>query len=294
VLRLTGLFTVMDTQLEFRKVESTLKQGKYMTWLKDDGIYIRLAGDENKKEIFSLDWHKIHSFGNKTNAKSFAELELDILDKSWDRSKPDTCPLVLEFRDEIIALCNKFGQSGQSGGSAPYVAGAIASTVKKLLLFTPIAPITGIPDEWVDVGKYSNDKLPMYQNNRCSAIFKDGEDNSGAYYLDAIVWKGDTPGESGNDWDTFTGKVEGISSLQFIKEFPFTPKTFYIDVTREMLPADWTEGSYFENEFYNTKVFEETGIREWFKEKYRYVIKDKRQLDRVWNYYKKPSSISDK
>jgi len=217
--------------------------------------------------------------------KSFAEQELDILDKSWDRSNPDNVPLVLEFRDEIIALCNKFGQSGQSGGSAPYVAGAICSTLKKLLSFTPIAPITGEDDEWFS----PTDQV--FQNSRCSALFKDSKDNSSAYYLDAITWKGDTPGESGNDWDNFSGWVEGISSSQYIKEFPFIPKTFYIDVTREVLPADWDKEPFYEFEYYNTKVFEETGIREWVKEKYRYIIKDKRQLEKVWKYYRKPDNI---
>jgi hypothetical protein len=217
--------------------------------------------------------------------KSFAEQEFAALEKSWDKSNPDNQPLVLEFKDEIIALCEKFGNSGQSGGSAPYVASAIADTVKKLCLQKSISPITGTDDEWgivSDVGcKYGG---PLWQNKRCSALFKD---NSGCRYLDAIVWKGDTEGESGNAWDTFTGTVEGLSSSQYVKSFPFTPKTFYIDVTRELLPLDWEEEPYFKNEYYDTKVYEETGVREWKVEKYRYKIKYPKQLERVWKYYDK-------
>ena len=219
-----------------------------------------------------------------SNTQSFAARELDILDKSWDRNNPDDCPIILEFRDELLALCEAFGNSGQSGGSAPYTAGAICSALKHLLLQKPIGPVTGIEDEWMDMSSYG-DTGTQYQNKRCSALFKNSDGQ--AWYLDAIVWKGDTEGESGNNWDTFCGTVEGIQSRQLIREFPFTPKTFYIDVTREFLPADWNEEPFYENQYYDTKIFEETGVREWKTEKYRYLIKDKRQLERVWKYYAK-------
>lgn len=218
-----------------------------------------------------------------TNTQSFAANELDILSAS--HTDPNNRPLIEEFREEMLALCEKFGKSGQSGGSAPYTATALSQAIKKLCLQEPICPVTGIDEEWVDMSDY--DKLSCFQNSRCSALFKHGKDGM-PYYLDAIVWKGDTEGESGNDWDTFTGNVEGIKSRQFLQGFPFTPKTFYIDVTREMLPEDWNQEPFIENEFYDTKIFEETGVREWKKEKYRYLIKDKNQLEKVWKYYKKP------
>jgi hypothetical protein len=223
-----------------------------------------------------------------TNTQSFAARELEILDKTWNRRAPDQQPVILEFTNEILALCEKFGNSGQSGGSAPYTAGAICSALKHLLLQEPIGPVTGIQEEWnncTGMGAIDVDSSGVWQNNRCSALFME---NGEAYYLDAIIWKGDTQGESGTDWDTFSGTVEGIRSRQFIQKFPFTPKTFYIDVTREMLPEDWTEEPFYKNEFYDTKIFEETGVREWRVEKYRYKIKDKNQLDRVWKYYRKP------
>lgn len=219
----------------------------------------------------------------KSNTYSYAERELDILVKS--ATDPDNRPIIEPFIPEILALCEKFGKSGQSGGSAPYTASAIAQAVKKLMLQNPICGITGIDDEWNYIREVSEDDEMMYQNNRCSALFK-GKSGK-CWYLDAIVWKGDTKGESGNDWDTFSGTVEGITSRQFIKEFPFTPKTFYIDVTREILPADWTEEPFYENKFYNTKEFEETGIKNWFVEKTRYKIKDHSQLKRVFKYYNK-------
>jgi hypothetical protein len=77
----------------------------------------------------------------KSNALKFAEIELDILSKTVED------PIVRDFIPEILALVDRFGKSGQSGGSAPTVATVIANTFKKLCLFEPITPITGIDDE---------------------------------------------------------------------------------------------------------------------------------------------------
>jgi hypothetical protein len=214
-----------------------------------------------------------------TNTQSHAKVEFDIL----KTTTPDA--LVLEFENEILALCEKFGNSGQSGGSAPYTAAIISSVVKKLCTFQTIAPLTGEDGEWSDVTEQSNGEM-LYQNKRNSAVFKDEQ---GVWYLDAIVWCADTPGDSGNNWDNFSGTVEGIKSRAYIKEFPFEPKTFHINVTREMLPADWEEEPFFqESDYYITEEFEVTGIKKWIVgDKYRYIIKDMKQLDEVYEYYQK-------
>lgn len=124
----------------------------------------------------------------------------------------------------------------------------------------------------------------LYQNSRCSGLFKNREGR--CWYLDAIVWKADTKGESGNDWDTFTGKVENWCSRQYVKSFPFTPKTFYINVTREQLPEDWDQEPFTEGkEWYDIDEFNRTGVKNWHKDKYRYLIKDNSQMERVFKYY---------
>jgi hypothetical protein len=212
-----------------------------------------------------------------TNTQSHAEKELEILADNT----PDA--VILEFKDELLALCEKFGNSGQSGGSAPYVAGALSSAVKKLCLQQTIAPLTGEDSEWSDVTMHSPGET-LFQNKRNSAVFKD---DNGEWYLDAIVWCADTPGESGNNWDNFSGTVQGIKSRAYIKSFPFEPKTFHINVTREMLPADWEEEPFFQDkDYYITSEFEETGVKRWIPgDKYRYIIKDMKQLDEVFEYY---------
>ena len=173
-----------------------------------------------------------------TNTQEHAQKELDILIKTT----PDA--IIRYFIPEILALCEAFGNSGQSGGSAPYTAQALSQAVKKLCLQQPISPLTGEDNEWDDI---SNEEL---QNNRCSAVFKE---NGRAYYLDAIIWKT----QKGMTWHGTT--KEGITSRQYIKSFPFVPKTFIIDV-----------------------IEKEVEKRNW-----EFEIKNMSDLDEVSAYYKK-------
>ncbi len=195
----------------------------------------------------------------KTNTETFAKHELDILEKTV----PDA--VVLEFRDEILALCQAFGESGQSGGSAPYTASVLSQTIQKLCLIEPICPITGIEEEWYK----PIDRESFFQNNRCSGVFKDSDDIR-AYYLDAIIFKGE------EDHDTFTGNVQDITSRQYIKSFPFEPKSFYIDVVRVSYNEELHENHYEHRD----------GSR------YVYEIKDRQQLVEVFQYYDKLEKLA--
>lgn len=204
-----------------------------------------------------------------TNTQSFAKHELDTL----AATVPDA--IVIPFTNEILALCEVFGKSGQSGGSAPITASAISQAVEHLMLQQPICPVTGIDEEWVNVREISEGDEMMYQNKRCSALFK--SKSGKCWYIDAIVWQGD------EKYDTFTGRVykdircnELISSSQYVK-FPFKPKTFYIDVAR--IPI--------------TKVDAETKKLHYIEDHngcYISIIRDPKQLKEVWNYYNKKKS----
>ena len=187
-----------------------------------------------------------------TNTQKFAKQELDILAATVPYAA------ITPFRKEILALCEVFGKSGQSGGSAPYTATAISKAIKQLLLHEPICDVTGHDDEWGEsLESEKSIDITCKQNLRCSALFKKtthycGGDESRAYYLDAIVWKGV------EDYDTFTGRVyiddknfELIGSSQFVR-FPFKPKTFYIDVVRIPITKEEAENRdlhYIEDSF---------------------------------------------
>jgi len=151
---------------------------------------------------------------------------------------------------QVLELLEVFGGHGHSGSSAPYA----VSLFKKLAEFKPITSIKCTDDEW-------GTEADCFQNKRLSAVFKKDKD-SAPYYLEAIVWKG------ADDGDQFTGSVDGISSHQFIR-LPFTPKTFYIDVYR--VPCEREDKDC---------VICGSGD-------YVYHIKDKKQLDKVFEYYKK-------
>lgn len=201
----------------------------------------------------------------KTTIK--AKKEFDILNKTVEHA------VISPYEKEILALCEKFDKSGQSGGSAQYTAKALSIAIEKLLLHMPICDITGDNDEWDDVTMFSG-AVAKFQNNRCSAVFKGGIDGR-AHYLDAIVWKGE------EEYDTFTGGVyidnknfEFICSSQYVK-FPFKPKTFYVDVIRVPILKEEAEQR---NLHY---------IEDGFGECYYTILKDPSQLDEVFSYYDK-------
>ncbi len=159
--------------------------------------------------------------------------------------------------EAVMELIEVFSKQGHSGMSAPYV----ANLFKRLANFEPLLGITGKDEEWGDVMSIG-DSESWYQNKRCSAIFKDGKDGK-PYYIDAIV-KRDQNGLcwSGMAWlseeDYKSGdRSKMVGKKAYIKSFPFTPKTFFIDCRDvEVAPDDWES----------------------------FVI-DPKQLDEVWEYY---------
>lgn len=253
-----------NSEQKFQAVLKTLKNNKVMVLTKEDGIYIRLAGKEADGEIFTLHQANVLPFDESiTNTQSFAKQELGIL----KATVPDA--LIIPFEKEILALCEAFGKSGQSGGSAPYTASAISQAVKKIMLQEPICPVTGIDDEWANIREISEDDEMMYQNKRCIGLFK-GKSGK-VWYIDAIVFKG----ENGNCFTSGSVDLQGVAicgknivgSAQLVKSFPFEPKTFYIDV----LQTEWADKEQTEKK---------QGGGWWSA-----VVKNKKQLDKAFKYY---------
>lgn len=110
----------------------------------------------------------------------------------------------------IIKVIETFSEEGHSGGSA-----AISiALLNKLLNYEPLTPLTGEDSEWNDVsGMMGGPKV--YQNNRCSHVFKD---DSGTYDSEGKIFRE----PSGV---TFTS---GKSRVYIT--FPYTPKREYVDV----------------------------------------------------------------
>jgi len=190
-----------------------------------------------------------------------AQFELDRLVKT---TKGEA--IITEFIPEVMSVVKKFAESGQSGGSAPYTSAVILQVLGKLLRQEPLGGITCEDSEWSDLSQWGD--KGTYQNMRLSSVFK--EEGGKPYYLDAICFK-----PIGKDY-TFSGSAELpngeiVGSSHYIKELPFEPKTFTIDVT---------ETEFRKNE--DGSLTPESGGG-WWESK----IANPEQLEAVWEYYDK-------
>ena len=114
--------------------------------------------------------------------------------------------------EHILKMVNVFAEEGHSGFSANYA----INILQKLLRLEPLSPLTGEDDEWCEV----SDNL--YQNKRLSRVFKEGKDGQ-AYDIDGKVFV-EPNGASYTSRD----------SRVYI-EFPYTPKTEYVNVENQPL-----------------------------------------------------------
>lgn len=186
--------------------------------------------------------------------KNFAELELKAAGFFDEDSDYDGL-----IGKSVMELINLFEQQGHSGMSASIVSGLFY----KLAKYEPLLPIKGDDEEWGDIIEYGNGES-FYQNKRCSGLFKESKDGK-PYYIDALI-KRDQNGMcwSGMAWlseeDYKTGdRSKMIGKKGYVKSFPFTPKTFYIDVKDvEVAKDDWES-----------------------------FIVNPSQLEEVWQYYDK-------
>lgn len=116
----------------------------------------------------------------------------------------------------LEALLNTFAEEGHSGTTAPYT----INLFSKLAAFEPIVPLTGEDWEWNEVGE------GVYQNKRCSHVFKDARRFGGQPYdIDAVIfWDWFTDPETGEKYKSYYGCSEGSKPI----EFPYTPSREYV------------------------------------------------------------------
>lgn len=169
--------------------------------------------------------------------------------------------------DAVMEIMEKFGDQGHSG----YSASMVTNILTRLMRFEPLSPITGADDEWTDISLHGESGI-KYQNKRLSSVFKDV--NGVVTYSNAITWQGE------ESYDTFQGSVNDITSSQIIKEFPFSPKKFTVDVKRVYVE---TEEEAKKHDYYVWDGINED--RTTYKRYYYYEFKDPAQLDEVFEYY---------
>jgi hypothetical protein len=73
----------MERRKIFNAIGKTLSKNKVMIKTESDGIYIRLAGNPDANEYFTLEWIRVHSFAElkDTNA-SIVNTELTTMENN--------------------------------------------------------------------------------------------------------------------------------------------------------------------------------------------------------------------
>ena len=152
------------------------------------------------------------------DSNSIAHAKRELVAIGYDLNDKEEGPnkWIMENLFELLAV---FSTQGHSGSSAPYC----ISMFKKLASFEPLCPLTGEDAEWNDVSMYCGDTT-RWQNNRASHVFKDKDGQ--AYDSQGKVFR--EP-----DGCTYTS-----SDSRVVIEFPYTPKTEYVDVDVEGKPIN--------------------------------------------------------
>ncbi len=157
------------------------------------------------KQRLALAWRIV--FSKNSNLQAHASRELLAARQSNRRpgvvEEPDALQDMADTAVLEMVAC--FSTQGHSGTSAPYV----AARLDRLLRYQPLIPLTGHADEWTEVSE------GLWQNKRCSSVFKD---NERAWDIDATVFR--RP-----DGVTYTSGA----SRAYV-QFPYVPKPKYISV----------------------------------------------------------------
>lgn len=117
--------------------------------------------------------------------------------------------------EQVTELLTHFISHGHSGSSAPYA----VELFSKLALYKNLCPLTGGDDEWVEVSD------GVFQNRRCSHVFKDKDQFNGqAYDIYARVFYDEFVDEDGTTQRSYFTSSKSHQPI----EFPYTPRSEYL------------------------------------------------------------------
>lgn len=174
---------------------------------------------EHKRTIWErvtyfYDYYKYKWFPEKSSSEWHAERELALLLK-----EDPTDEMQIAINKHILKMVREFAKEGHSGFSASYA----TSILTKLLKHEPILPLTGEDSEWNNVTDSDEDGSTLYQNNRCSRVFKTVSKDGDVYCydIDGKVFKY----PSGACYTSIKSRTEVT--------FPYHPKTEYVEVEED-------------------------------------------------------------
>jgi hypothetical protein len=133
--------------------------------------------------------------------------------------------------NHVLKLLDVFADEGHSGSSAPYT----INLFSKLAAFEPVVPITGENWEWNEIRDGRTDGVSVFQNKRCSHVFKQSDRFNGqAYDIDGKIFWEWYKGEDGKPFKSyFTGSESCVPIT-----FPYVPKREYVFVPNEQFPNE--------------------------------------------------------
>jgi len=133
--------------------------------------------------------------------------------------------------EHIIHLLTIFSKEGHSGTTAPYT----IDLFKKLAMFEPIVPLTGEDWEWNEICDDRTNNVTVYQNKRCSHVFKQSDRFDGKPYdiEGKIFWEW-VRGDDGKPFKSFFTNYESCVTI----EFPYTPKKQYVFRLSDQFPNE--------------------------------------------------------
>lgn len=147
----------------------------------------------------------------------FTKTELDIIGMTEDSDEYNVM-----IRNDVLHIIEEFEKQGHSGRSSRFT----RNILEKVLKFEPLSPLTGEDSEWNDVTECSSDKR-LFQNKRCSRVFKDDD---GAYDVEGkVFWEWYTDKETG---ERFKARFTNYNSRTPVT-FPYTPYTEEIEYIEE-------------------------------------------------------------
>ena len=163
---------------------------------KVEGLFKRLRGDYRPE---------------KSNLYLWAKSELDRLIMGCEEKEgKDGLEMQRLINKDILDIVKVFCNQGHSGTSAGYLIGKVT----RLLDWKPITALTGEESEWGE--PHNCNGRTTQQNNRCSAVFRDNQDNSTAHYIYGRVYSDN----GGHSW--FTGNHKnGVVQSSVPVTFPF-------------------------------------------------------------------------
>lgn len=155
-----------------------------------------------------------------SNYKKHAEREFRAA--GWVDENGKFCDEMQELMcKQVLELLEKFDDHGHSGSSAPYAINLFSNLAK----FEPLVPLTGEDWEWNHIRDDRTNNVSVYQNNRCSHVFKQSDRFDGQPYdIDAVVfWEWFTDEDTGEKYKSYFTCGDSVQPITF----PYTPTKEY-------------------------------------------------------------------